>query len=232
MIFIKELQNTGGVFLKNKKQIIAVLVIIFGLLGFYTVSRIFSTPSVSYLKWHIPKKTAFMKYSDVEVKREYVPLSKISPFLKQAVILAEDDRFPQHGGIDWKAMKEAFKRNWKRRRISHGASTITMQLARNLYLSPRRSPFRKIKEMLIAMKLERELSKDRILEIYLNVAEFGCGIFGAEAAAKHYFGGSARYLDKHQAAFLAAILPRPCFYDKHRWGSYLQERIQSVEGRL
>ncbi|MBT3181838.1 MAG: monofunctional biosynthetic peptidoglycan transglycosylase [Deltaproteobacteria bacterium] len=218
--------------MKNKRQLIAVLVIILGLLGFYTVSRIFSTPSVSHLRWHIPKKTAFMKDCDTEIQRQYVPLSKISLFLKQAVILAEDDRFPQHDGIDWKAIMEAFKRNWKRKRISHGASTITMQLAKNLYLSPRRSPFRKIKEMLIALKLERELSKDRILEIYLNVAEFGCGIFGAEAAAKHYFGGSARYLDKHQAAFLAAILPRPCFYDKHRWGAFLQERIQGIEGRL
>jgi monofunctional biosynthetic peptidoglycan transglycosylase len=169
---------------------------------------------------------------DRDLEFEWVSLNRISPYLKQAVVIAEDDQFWVHRGFNWEAIKAAAKTNWRRKRLSFGASTITQQLARNLFLSPSKNPFRKLKELFIALKLERGLSKERILELYLNVIEWGDGIYGAEAAARHYFGTSAAHLGKHQAAFLAAILPRPCFYDKHRNGSYLQRHIGSIERRL
>jgi monofunctional biosynthetic peptidoglycan transglycosylase len=173
---------------------------------------------------------AYKGDSDLEFK--WVPLDRISPYLKQAVVIAEDDQFWVHHGFNWEAIKAAAKTNWKRKSLSFGASTITQQLARNLFLSPSKNPFRKIKELFIALKLERGLTKERILELYLNVAEWGDGIYGAEAAARHYFGTSASNLSKHQASFLAAILPRPCFYDRHRNGSFLNQRIASIERRL
>jgi monofunctional biosynthetic peptidoglycan transglycosylase len=205
---------------------------IYGLIGlwwFVSFSGAISTPKVIYLRWHIPWETAYMKASESVPVHRYVSMKKISPYLQRAVIAAEDDRFREHEGVDWDAVKRAYEINVKRKRISHGASTISMQLARNLYLSSQKSPLRKFKEILIAMKLERELPKERILEIYLNVVEWGDGIFGAEAAAKHYFGKSAAALTPHEAAFLAAILPRPKFYDKHRGGPHLQRRIGLIE---
>ncbi|MFA4874402.1 MAG: biosynthetic peptidoglycan transglycosylase, partial [bacterium] len=122
----------------------------------------------------------------------------------------------EHPGYDINAMKRAYEYNLRKKRFARGASTITMQVARNLYLSPDKTILRKLRELIIALKLERELSKDRILEIYLNIVEWGNGIYGAEAAARHYFGKSARDLTAHEAAYLASILPRPRFYDRHR----------------
>jgi len=180
----------------------------------------------------VPSETSFMRMNGDPANQDFAPLAKISPYLKQAVVIAEDDQFYLHEGYDWKAIKRAIKTNLKRGEFSHGASTITMQLARNLYLRPRKSILRKLKEFLITLRLERELSKDRILEIYLNVAQWGEGIYGVKAAAKHYFGKSPATLTKHDAAFLAAILPRPAYYDKHRGSPYLQERIASIERRL
>lgn len=217
---------------KLRNNLIAAALSLIGLLWFYGLSSYISTPDVALLRWHIPSKTAYMKHSDKPPVHKYVSLKKISPYLRQAVVLAEDDRFFEHNGVDWDAAKKAAEKNWKRKRFSHGASTIPMQLARNLYLSPGKTPFRKLREILISMKIERWLSKERILEIYLNVAEWGDGIYGAEAAAEHYFKGSAAALGKHEAAYLAAILPRPVFYDRRGGGSYLSRRINSIEGRL
>lgn len=202
-----------------------------GLGWFYTLTSSISTPHLTYLRWIPPFKTSFMK-SGGDIAYTWVDLPQISPHLQQAVVLAEDDQFFKHPGFDIEAMKKAAKINWKRRKFSHGASTITMQLARNLYLSPRKSPWRKFREMLIALKLERELPKERILELYLNVAQWGNGIYGADAAARHYFNKGAALLTKHEAAFLAAILPKPSFYDRHREGSYLRKRISDIESRL
>ena len=175
-----------------------------------------------------------MREYDGENKLRYkwVKLKNISVHLKQAVILAEDDQFFRHNGYNWEAIKKAAEYDWKKKRFARGASTITQQLARNLYLSSAKNPLRKIKEFFIALKLERELPKERILELYLNVVEWGDGIYGAEAATRHYFSGSAAGLGKHEAAFLAAILPKPKYYDKHRGGPYLQRRISSIESRL
>lgn len=203
-----------------------------GFIYMCAITMAISTPDVTPLLWRIPWRTSFMWNSEKGPFRNYIPIDEISPHLRAAVILAEDDRFEEHEGVDWEAIKEAAEVNMRRGKFSRGGSTITMQLAKNLYLSPDKNLFRKLKEMLITFKLENTLSKERILEIYLNVAEWGNGIFGAEAAAKHYFGKKAKYLSKHEAAFLAAILPRPKFYDRNRGGPYLQRRISSIEGRL
>ena len=194
----------------------------------------FALPYTFHLRYLPPLSTAFMDAYDgtKEMKQHWILLKKISPYLRQAVVLAEDDNFYSHSGYDWEAIKKAAQADWKRKRFARGASTITQQLAKNLYLSSAKNPLRKIKEFFIALKLERELSKDRILEIYLNVIEWGNGIYGAEAAAKHYFNTSAASLGKHESAFLSAIIPKPRFYDKYRGGPYLQRRVASIESRL
>src|SRR5262249_11176768 len=121
----------------------------------------------------------------------------------------EDARFFEHGGVDWDAVKKTVERDWQERSLSRGGSTITQQVAKNLYLSPSRNPVRKVREMMIAWRLESALDKERILEIYLNIAEWGPGVFGAEAAARHWFGRSAADLTAAQAARLALALPNP-----------------------
>lgn len=216
-----------------KRIILLGLLAAIGLWWFSALSFTIATPHVTYLQWFPPWETAFMEQDGSDdIARRWVSLSRISKLLQQAVILAEDDQFFEHQGIDVEALKRAARINWKKRTYKRGASTITMQLARNLYLSPEKTLFRKGRELLIAFKLERELSKTRILELYLNVVEWGDGIYGAEAAARHYFHMSAADLDRHQAAFLAAILPRPKFYDHHRGGPFLNRRIASIENRL
>lgn len=210
---------------------IIVTIGIFWMAGLY---RTFATPCIFYLNYLPPYRTAFMREYDGEKKLRYkwVDLKNISAYLKQAIILAEDDKFYSHNGFDWEAIKKAAEYDLKKKHFARGASTITQQLAKNLYLSSTKNPLRKIKEFFIALKLERELPKDRILELYLNVAEWGDGIYGAEAASRHYFNTSAANLGKHDAAFLAAILPKPKFYDKHRGGPYLERRTNSIESRL
>ena len=219
---------------RNTRIILMVSICFLGILWIYMIHAIFSLPDVSHLRNTHPTETSFMEAYNGKKKLRYhwVPLKRISPHLRNAVVIAEDDQFRKHHGFVWDAIKEAAKRNWKKKSLYYGASTITQQLARNLFLSKSKNPFRKTKELLIALKLERELSKDRILELYLNVVEWGDGIFGAQAAARHYFGSSAAYLSKHQAAFLAAILPRPVYFDRHRNGEYLNGRVASIESRL
>lgn len=170
---------------------------------------------VSSLKKTNPGKTPFMLSYGGPVAQVWVPLSQISQNLRWAVVAAEDGQFYQHEGIDFYEMRQAVRRDFHRKRYSHGFSTLTMQLAKNLYLSPQKSVFRKGLEILIAFKLEKNLSKDRILELYLNIAEWAPGVFGAEAAARHYFQKSAAFLSLDEAAFLAAILPNP-----KRWGEW------------
>jgi len=140
---------------------------------------------------------------------DWRPLARISPLLQRAVLFAEDAHFWQHEGVDWEAIKEAAEHDWRERSLERGASTITQQVAKNLYLSPSRNPIRKLRELFIAQRLDRELGKRRVLELYLNIAEWGDGIFGAEAAARHWFGCSAADLSPVQAARLAAALPNP-----------------------
>jgi monofunctional biosynthetic peptidoglycan transglycosylase len=140
---------------------------------------------------------------------DWRPMARISPLLQRAVVYAEDSQFWKHDGVDWEAMKDAAEHDWKERSLERGASTITQQVAKNLYLSPSRNPVRKLRELFIARRLDRDLGKKRVLELYLNIAEWGDGIFGAEAAARHWFGCAAAELRPAQAARLAVALPNP-----------------------
>lgn len=217
----------------QQRQILLAVAALVGLWWAASLSAAISTPSVTALKWFPPRSTAFMERRGADgAEWRWTPLPRISKLLQQGVILAEDDQFFSHPGFDLEAIKKAARIDWKNRQYLRGASTISMQLARNLFLSPRKSLFRKFREIVIALKLERELSKERILELYLNVVEWGDGIYGAEAAAQHYFRKSVSVLSKREAAFLAAVLPRPRYYDRHRNGPALQRRIASIEGRL
>lgn len=151
-----------------------------------------------------------------KLKHKWVPYNKISPHLKRALIAAEDAKFVDHEGFDWEGIQKAYEKNLKQGRIVAGGSTISQQLAKNLFLSTRRTPWRKAEETLITLMLETVMDKRRIFEIYLNVIEWGNGVFGAEAAARHYFGVSAAQLSAEQAARLAAMVPNPRYYDRHR----------------
>ena len=152
--------------------------------------------------------------------------------MQNAVRIAEDSRFFEHDGIDYEALKEAIKKDWERKEFAFGASTITMQLARNLFLEPDKSIGRKLREMIITYKLERTLSKKRILELYLNVVQFGNCIYGVEEAAIHYFGKSASQLNRYESAFLAALLPKPAYYQKHPDGKFFNSRIDFIVDKL
>ena len=175
-------------------------------------------PRVSALATHPPRTTAFIERYRAEqraagrsdrVQWVWVPYSAISIHVKRAVVVAEDIRFFAHQGVDMEEVEEALERAVERRALPRGASTITQQLAKNLWLSPSRSPLRKVREAILAWQLERTLSKRRILELYLNVAEFGPGIYGVEAAAQRFFGRPAATLERPEAAQLAATLPNP-----------------------
>jgi monofunctional biosynthetic peptidoglycan transglycosylase len=175
-------------------------------------------PEVDHLARDNPQTTAFIELRRSQAAadgRPFVlrwswrPLARISPYLRHAVVHAEDASFWEHEGVDWEAVQVAARRNWEQERLAYGASTISQQLAKNLYLTPRRSPLRKLRELFITRRLERALSKKRILELYLNIAEWGDGIFGAQAAARRWFGRSAGDLRPAQAARLAIALPNP-----------------------
>jgi len=158
----------------------------------------------------------------------WAPLARISPHLQRAVIVSEDASFYEHHGIDWEGLQEAITRNWEQGKLQRGGSTITQQLAKNLYLSSEKRLLRKAHEALIAWELERRLSKKRILELYLNVAEWGHGIFGAEAAARHHFEKSAAELTEEEAALLAALLPSPRRNDPIQYTPYLAKRQEEI----
>lgn len=158
----------------------------------------------------------------------WVDYDRISVYLKRAVIASEDARFVHHGGVDWSALRHAWQRNRDEGKIVLGGSTITMQLARNLLLSGRRSYLRKAQEFVIAWMIEAVMDKRRILELYLNVAEWGTGVFGAEAAALHHYGIPAARLDRMQAARLAAMLPQPRYHDANPGSGYLIRRTAIV----
>jgi len=160
--------------------------------------------------------------------RSWVPYNQISPHLRNAVLVAEDAAFFQHSGFDFEQIKESVKRNWREKRFARGASTITQQLAKNLYLSTSRSPFRKIREFFIARDLERVLSKRRIFEIYLNVIEWGDGVYGVAAASNRYFGKAPADLQPEEAAILAAMIPNPRRYAPSRNLAYLERRKASI----
>lgn len=167
-----------------------------------------------------------------KLRHQWVPYERISNNLKRAVIASEDANFNDHDGVDWAALQKAYEKNTRRHKVVGGGSTITQQLAKNLFLSGSRSYVRKAQEMVIAFMLETVMSKERILEIYLNVVEFGRGVFGAEAAARYYFKTSAAGLGTAQAAKLAVMLPNPRYYDRHRDTRYLGRRTSTILIRM
>jgi monofunctional glycosyltransferase len=169
---------------------------------------------------------------NARLEKQWVSYERISNNLKRAVIASEDANFAEHDGVDWDALEKAYERNNKRHKVVGGGSTITQQLAKNLFLSGWRSYIRKGQELVIAYMLESVMSKERILEIYLNSVEFGRGVFGAEAAARHYFHTTAASLNPSQAARLAVMLPNPRYYDKHRETNYLARRTSVIQRRM
>ena len=183
-----------------------------------------------------PSSTAFMeRYLEkpgARIRHQWVSYGRISEHLKRAVVAAEDAKFLDHEGFDWEAIHKAMQKNEQQGRVVAGASTITQQLAKNLFLSGSRSWLRKGQEAVITWMMERTLSKRRILELYLNFAEWGEGIFGAEAAARHHFGVPAAALTAEQALWLAAILPSPRRYDRGRQTAYIAARMATIASRM
>jgi monofunctional biosynthetic peptidoglycan transglycosylase len=190
---------------------------------------------------HNPSTSAFMKVRlevmqeknpDAVLKHKWVDYKNISPNLKRALIASEDSKFLDHEGFDWDGIQKAYKKNLKKHKIVAGGSTISQQLAKNLFLSTKRTPWRKAEEVMITLMLEATMSKHRIFEIYLNVIEWGNGIFGAEAAARYYYQTSAKNLSAAQAAKLAAMVPNPRYYDKHRDANGLLRKAGIIEARM
>ena len=190
---------------------------------------------------HNPATTAFMearltimreKSPTAKLKQQWVPYTKISSHLKRAILVAEDDRFVDHEGFDWDGIQKAINKNQKQGKVVAGGSTISQQLAKNLFLSGERTMLRKGEEALITLMMERILAKERILEIYLNVIEWGDGVFGAEAASRHYFGVTAAQLSQQQAAKLAAMVTRPRFYDRNRSAPWLLKKTEIILERM
>jgi monofunctional glycosyltransferase len=190
---------------------------------------------------HNPQMTAFMDARlsemrktkpDAKLQQGWVPIEKISRHLKRAIIVSEDAKFVDHEGFDWEGIQNAMEKNQKKGKVVAGGSTISQQLAKNLFLSGERSFLRKGEEAVITLMMEAILDKERIFEIYLNVIEWGDGVFGAEAAARHYYGVSADKLGPEQAAKLAAMVPRPRFYDRNRNAPWLLKKTQIILQRM
>jgi len=221
-------------FLRRGKWILLVsfLLILIPVLIYF-----FALPDIGKLRTKNPAKTAFMEYREKEwsekgakrrIVKEWAPLNRISPYLLKAVLISEDDKFWNHEGFDFESIQKAIEKDLQAGRFKFGGSTISQQLARNLYLSPEKSLLRKAAEAVLTWKMERALAKKRILEIYLNVVEWGDGIFGAEAAARHHFGKSARDLSAEEAARLAAVLPNPRRYNPAGEQKYVVKRARSI----
>ena len=207
------------------------------ILLFLPLFYILSTPDVSKLRKENPKRTAFMEYREMESKKKgkhyrihqvWVPLSRVSSYLIKAVLIAEDDKFWSHEGFDYEAMEKAIEKDLKMKRFKFGGSTISQQLARNLYLSPVKNPIRKIREAVITWRIEKALSKKRILELYLNVVEWGEGIFGVEAASGYYFEKPSFELSPDEGARLAAVLPNPKKYNPSGNQRYVINRANLI----
>ena len=168
----------------------------------------------------------------IELQYKWVPYNLISPHLKRAVITAEDAKFIKHNGFDYEAMQMAYKKNLSKRKIVAGGSTISQQLAKNLFLSTERTPWRKIEEAIITLMIENVMNKRRILEIYLNIIEWGDNVFGAKAAALHYYNISTSSLSAKQSSRLAAMIPNPRFYDQNRNSASLLKKSNIIRHRM
>ncbi len=194
-----------------------------------------------YWAGHNPHDTSFMqarlerlreKDPGASLNQRWANYARISNELKRAVIVAEDSKFTEHDGFDWEGMQKALEKNQRRGKLVAGGSTISQQLAKNLFLSGEKSLWRKAQEAAITWMLEMLMDKERILEIYLNVAEWGTGVFGAEAAAQYYYNTSAAKVNAEQAARLAAMLPRPLYYERNRNSAFLQRYSETIRARM
>jgi monofunctional glycosyltransferase len=212
-----------------------------GLVAVFVAWQLWLLGWVLLWKWVDPGETRFMeirlaelrvKNPQAQLRQQWVPYNQISPHLKRAIIAAEDARFVDHEGFDWDGIQKAIEKNQKKGRFVAGGSTITQQLAKNLFLTPTKSYLRKAEEAIITLMLESLWSKRRIFEVYLNVIEWGNGIFGAEAAARHYFGIGAGQLGPEQAAKLAGMVPNPRFYDRNRNAPGLARKAAIILGRM
>ncbi|OAI53383.1 monofunctional biosynthetic peptidoglycan transglycosylase [Betaproteobacteria bacterium SCGC AG-212-J23] len=203
----------------------------------FLIAQLWFYSHIFYWSRYHPETTAFMESRlaarpSMKLEQAWVPYDRISIHLKRAVVVAEDAKFLDHEGFDWEAIQEAMAKNQREGRVVAGASTISQQLAKNLFLSGERSWLRKGQEAIITWMLEQTMTKRRILELYLNVAEWGDGIFGAEAAARHHFGVSASGLTAEQGAWLAAILPSPRRYVRGRTTPYIDGRAATILARM
>ena len=226
-----------GRFVLRTLGVLAALLGVLVLIAFVRVARI----DVGGLARHDPDGTALMRQRELEarargtpyhVSQHAVKLDAIAPALRAAVLVAEDDKFFSHDGFDWAGIKDAARRNLRSRKVVRGGSTITQQLAKNLWLGTRRTPWRKFEEMILAMRLERALTKRRILELYLNNIEWGEGVYGIDAAARHWFGVGAGGLDGGQSVRLAAVIINPRRFSPTDPNPRIQRRIKLIAGRL
>jgi len=232
----KQASRDVSPWIEMKKIIrIAILLLVAALVA--STGLYFIYPDVAKLRKVSPKKTAFMKYRENEwqsqgrkkkIIQQWVPLSQVPPYVIKAVIIAEDDKFWSHEGFDYEAMQKAIEKDIKKRKFALGGSTISQQLAKNLYLTPSKNPVRKIKEAILTWRLERNLSKKRIIELYLNCVEWGDGVFGIEAAARHYFGKDVSELTAQEAARLAAVLPNPIRFNPTGTSRYVENRADRI----
>ena len=222
---------------KLARKLVAIPAVIFAV-GAYVY---LTTPDVRALKSDNPQSTAFMDLRAREARakgeeprrnQRWVAYRRMSPQLVRAVLVTEDSAFWKHDGLDYQQIKESLEVNLERGEFARGASTITQQLAKNLYLSPSKNPLRKLRELIIARRLEAELPKQRILEIYLNVIEWGEGIYGAEAAARTYFGKPAAQLSSSESALLAAAIANPRVMNPGSPTARLRRRQQMVMRRM
>jgi monofunctional biosynthetic peptidoglycan transglycosylase len=221
---------------------IARLIVVVGGVAFAILAYAYlSLPDVRPLRTTNPTTTAFMQLREREARakgqqprrvQRWAPYNRISPDLKRAVLVAEDAAFWYHDGVDLEQLQESIEADWARGRFLRGGSTITQQLAKNLYLSPSRNPLRKLRELMIARRLESELKKARILELYLNVIEWGDGIYGVEAASRAYFGTPASALGPTESALLAGAIINPRLHNPARPTSRLIRRQQLILRRM
>ncbi|HLP16280.1 MAG TPA: monofunctional biosynthetic peptidoglycan transglycosylase [Bacteroidota bacterium] len=197
--------------------------------------------SLQDLRKENPGRTALMRQRESEaeaegkpfsIQQQWVPISRISPHLVHAVITSEDGTFYEHAGIDWYELEESIEKNIEKGKPARGGSTITQQLSKNLFFSTSKSYGRKAKELIVALRMERQLSKKRILEIYLNIIEWGPGIFGAEAASRRYFGKPASQLSREEAACLAAVIPSPLKHAPNAGSAYVARRSSLILYRM
>ena len=222
---------------RRHKIVFTLVLMLLAYLGYEVVTF----PNTSLLAHENPKSTAWMELRDNEARakgkrpvrfQNWKPLNEIPANLKNAVLIAEDAAFFRHDGLDYDEIREAVKINMEKLEFARGASTITQQLAKNLYLSPSRNPVRKLKELALTFSLEWNLTKKRIFEIYLNVIEWGDGVYGADAAARSYYKKPCSDLSDEEAAALAAVIINPRRYSPVRPNKRIQRRIAMIKARM